>query len=333
MDASPYLCAGDGSRLLVALPRAATAHWSLKGSSRLFYADDTILSDIAHVGIWDYRREELPKWMVGFESNAPVGLFDRTSMQKIEPLVSNSVLPGGKVLHSKHAPYAAQRRLAHACVDAWLSQSDSSWSSYAEAPDRLKALLVPAAMVSVNWTLGGSVMSSRLEALASLDLQIGGKPNPLSFMFDEARDGIERPNYFNVSTVARACQTIVSYTAMRLRRRLHIAHKVKRRKDRIYWRFDPLTRDLVNVLSGQHLRLQERIDRAKTSNRPSASGGRIWRFQYEDSEFSYPLVVFSKALPSRGNLQFVWVVDHERSKALWGKRVDAICRPSAFGSG
>lgn len=166
----------------------------LKGLSRLFYADETILTDIAHVGIWDHRPQELPNWSVSSATewpDGPIGLFDRTRMEKIAPLASNSVLPGGYASRVRYTPYAVQRRLAHACVDAWLSQSDPSWS-YSEAPDRLDALSVPAAMVSISWTLAGSVRESRLEALASLDPQLGGKPNPLSFMFDEENDGISR---------------------------------------------------------------------------------------------------------------------------------------------
>jgi hypothetical protein len=281
MEARSYLGADDGSRLLVALPKAAGVRWNLKGLSRLFYADETILTDIPHVGIWDARPQELAKWSVNLESNAPLGLFDRASMEKIAPLNSNSVLPGGIVSRERYTPYALQRRLAHACVDAW--QSDPSWSC-AEAPDRHDAISAPAAMVSVAWTLAGSVMPSRLEALASLDPQISGKPNPLSFMFDEENDGIERGSSSFVTTG--------------------------------FWRFDPPTRSLVNVFSGQRLRLRERIKPAGTGNQPAARD-ESWRFQYEDSEFSYPLVVFSQVIAARGDLQFAWVVDHQRSKALW----------------
>jgi hypothetical protein len=284
-----YLSADDGSRLLVALPKAASVRWSLKGLSRLFYADETILTDIPHVGIGDARRQELPNWSVMNlevyrESDAPLGLFDRTRMEKIAPLASNSVLPGGTVSQVPYTPHDVQRRLAHACVDAWLSQSDSSWS-YAEAPDRLEALSVPAAMAFIAWTLAGSVMPSRLEALTSVDPQLGGKPNPLSFMFDEDNDGINRASSSFVTSG--------------------------------FWRFDPPTRSLVNVLSGQRLRLRERINQAETANQPAARGGRIWRFEYEDSELSYPLVVFSQLASARGDLRFVWVLDHEWSKVLW----------------
>ena len=287
IDSWSYLGAENGSRLLVALPKAANLRWNLKGLSRLFYADETILTDIAHVGIWDHRPQELPNWSVSSATewpDGPIGLFDRTRMEKIAPLASNSVLPGGYASRVRYTPYAVQRRLAHACVDAWLSQSDPSWS-YSEAPDRLDALSVPAAMVSISWTLAGSVMESRLEALASLDPQLGGKPNPLSFMFDEENDGISRgsSSFFTMG----------------------------------FWCFDPASRSLVNVRSGQRLRLLERINQAETGKQPAARGGRIWRFQYEDSEFSYPLVVFSQVMAARGSLQFAWVVDHERSKALW----------------
>jgi hypothetical protein len=193
-------------------------------------------------------------------------------------------LPGGTVSRAQYTPYAVERRLAHACMDAWLSQPDPSWY-YAESPDRLKALSVPAAMASIGWTLAGSVVPSRLEALASLDPQLGGKPNPLSFMFDEEKDGIERGSS-SFSTFG-------------------------------FWRFDPGTRSLFNILSDQRLRLRERINQAETGNEPASRGGMIWRFQYEDSELSYPLVVFSQVVAARGNLRFLWVVDHERSKALW----------------
>src|SRR5262249_41975098 len=84
-----------------------------------------------------------------------------------------------------------------------------------------------------------------------------------------------------------------------------------------FWRFDPPSRSLVNVRSGQRLRFRERINQAETGNQPAARAGRIWRFQYEDSELSYPLVVSSQVMAARGDLQFAWVVDHERSKALW----------------
>ena len=64
IDSWSYLGADNGSRLLVALPKAAGVRWNLKGLSRLFYADETILTDIAHVGIWDHRPQELPSWSV-----------------------------------------------------------------------------------------------------------------------------------------------------------------------------------------------------------------------------------------------------------------------------
>ena len=284
IEARPYLRAEDGSRLLVALPKAEGVRWNLKALSRLFYADETFLTDIPHVGISDHRRQELPHWSAMFESNTPLGIFDRSRLEKIAPLASNSVLPGGTISRARYTPYAVQRRLALACMDAWLSQTDPSWS-YAETPDRPEALSVPAAMFFVDWPLAGSVMPSRLEALASLDPQLGGKPNPLSFMFDEENDGISRGSSSFVTTG--------------------------------FWRFDPPSRSLVNVRSGQRLRLRERINQAETGNQPTTRGGRIWRFQYEDSELSYPLVVFSQVMAARGDLQFAWVVDHERSKALW----------------
>jgi hypothetical protein len=287
MAVRSYLGVDDGSRLLVALPKAASVRWNLKGLSRLFYADDTIITDIAHVGISDHRSQELPNWSVSLDTesrDAPLGLFDRARIEKIAPLASNSVLPRGTLSRAQYTPYAVQRRLAHACVDAWLSQSDRSWS-YAEGPDRLDALAVPAAMVFVSWTLAGSVVPSRIEALASLEPQLGGKPNPLSFMFDEENDGIERGSSSFFTTG--------------------------------FWRFDPATRTLVNVRSGQRLRLQEQINQEETGNRPAARGGRIRRFQYEDSKLSYPLVVFSRVGADRGSLPVVWVVDHERSKTLW----------------
>ncbi len=282
-----YLGTDDGSRLLVALPKAASMRLNLKGLSRLFYADETILSDISLAGIWDHRCKELPIWAVGLDigrRDSPLGLFDRTKMEKILPLVPNTELPGGNVSRAQHTPYAAQRRLAHACVDAWLSQSDTSWS-YDETSERLEAGSMPAAMVSISWPLAGCVMPSKLEALASLDPQIGGKPNPLRFMFDEENDGIQRGSS--------------SFITMG------------------FWRFDPTTRSLVNVLSGQRLRLRERINQAETGDQPIVRSGRIWWFQYEDGELSYPLVVLSQAAAARGNLQFTWVVDHEQSKALW----------------
>jgi hypothetical protein len=284
IETRSYLGTDDASRLLVSLPKAASARRNLKGLSRLFFADETIVTDIPDVGIRDVRRNELPEWSVNPASDPPLGLFDRTKMEKIAPLASNSVLPGGTISRARYTPYAVERRLAHACVDAWLSQSDPSWS-YAEAPDRLDALSVPAAMVSIAWTLAGSDVPSRLEALASLEPQLGGKPNPLSFMFDEENDGIERgsSSFFTMG----------------------------------FWRFDPPTRSLVNVLSGQRVRWREHINQAETGSQPAARGGRIWRFQYEDSAFSYPLVVSSQLTGARGRLQFAWVVDHERSKALW----------------
>ncbi|HLG84697.1 MAG TPA: hypothetical protein VKY22_27140 [Bradyrhizobium sp.] len=288
-----YLGVANGSRLLVALPKALSVRLNLKGLSRLFYADETILTDNIHVGLWDFRRDELPGWSVSFDTecrDAPCGLFDRTKMENIAPLASNSVLPGGKISSARYTPYAVQRRLAQACVDAWLSQSDRSWSC-AETPDRPEVISVPAAMASISWTLAGSVMPSKLEALASLEPKLGGKPNPLSFMFDEENDGIERgsSSFFTAG----------------------------------FWRFDPPSRGLVNVLSGQRLVLRERINQVETGNQPAAKGGRIWRFQYEDSECSYPLVVISRLAAQHvlgaGDLTLVWEVDHERSKALWQK--------------
>lgn len=284
IEARPYLRAENGSRLLVALPKAEGVHWNLKALSRLFYADETFLADIPHVGISDHRREELPNWLTMFGNDTPLGIFDRSRMEKIAPLTLDSVLPGGNIISVRYTPYAVQRPLARACMDAWLSQSDPSWS-YSEAPDRLEALSVPAAMFFVDWPLAGSVMPSRLEALASLDPQLGGKPNPLSFMFDEENDGISRgsSSFFTAG----------------------------------FWRFDPASNSLVNVRSGQRLRLRGRIDGAEAGSQPAARGGRIWRFQYEDGKFSYPLVVFSEVMAARGDLQFAWVVDHERSKAFW----------------
>jgi hypothetical protein len=283
MERASYLGTDDGSRLLVALPKAGNVRWSLKGLSRLFYADETILTDVISVGIGDARRQELPHWSVTFQCDAPLGLFDRTRLERIVPLPFETTLPGGFFSRTEHTPYAAQRQLAHACVDAWLSQSDPCWSY--DGPERIEVLSVPAAMAFIDWKLAGAVVPSRLEALASLDPQVGGKPNPLSFMFDEENDGIERgaSSFFTMG----------------------------------FWRFDPPTRSLVNVLSGQSLRLRERLNQADTGNQPAARGASIWRFQYEDSEFSYPLVVSSQFIGARGNLQFAWVVDHEQSKALW----------------
>jgi len=285
METRSYLGTEDASRLLVALPKVAGAPWSLKGPFRLFYADESILADIAYVGIWDARGQELPHWSVRLNSNTPLGIFDRSKVEKIAPLTSNNVFPDGTIIHAQHTPYAVERQLAHACVDALLSQPDPSWSC-AEPSDRLAISSVPATMVSITWTLGGSITESRLEALASLDPRLGGKPNPLSFMFDEEKDGIERgsSSFFTAG----------------------------------FWRFDPPARSLVNVLSGQRLRLEERINHAAADNQPAARGGRMWRFRYEDSEFSYPLVVFSQVRPVVvGSLQFEWVLDHERSMALW----------------
>jgi hypothetical protein len=281
METRPYLGTEDGSRLLIALPKAEGAR---KGPSRLFYADETILADIAHVGRPDAQRQELARWSVMLESNTPLGIFDRTKVEKIAPVTSNIVFPDGTIFQTQHTPYAVQRQLAHACVDACLSQTDPCWSC-AEPSDWQAGSSVSAAMVSMAWTVGGSFLGSHLVALTSLDAQIDGKPNPLSFMFDEENDGIERgsSSFFTVG----------------------------------YWRFDPPTRSLVNVLSGQRLRLEERINHAEKGNQPAARGERMWRFRYEDSEFSYPLVVFSQVRAGLGSLQFDWVLDHEQSMALW----------------
>ena len=279
-----HLGTDDGSRLLAALPAAGNRRWNLKGLTRLLYADETAVADVAHVGIWDHRRWELPKWSVLLTNGTPEYLFDKITNQKIEMVASKSVLPGGTVSKAGYTPYFLERRLAHACVDAWLSQSDPSWS-YADVPDRHDAMSVPAAMVSVSWTLGGSVQSSHLEALASLDAELGGKPNPLSFMFDEENDGI-----------ARGSSSFVTAG---------------------FWRFEPATRSLVNMLSGQRLRYQEHLNVSETHGQSVARGGRVWLFRYEDSDFAYPLVVLSRLLRATGVLVYGWIVDHERSKVLW----------------
>src|SRR5262249_53513423 len=106
IEARPYLGDEDGSRLLVALPKAGGAPWAVKGLSRLFYADETILTDILHAGISGAGPRELPEWSVRPERDAPLGLFDRTRMEKVALLASNGVLRGGTVFTAQCVPYA-----------------------------------------------------------------------------------------------------------------------------------------------------------------------------------------------------------------------------------
>ncbi len=283
--ARPCLSADDGSRLLVALPKATNVRWSLKGLTRLLYVDEVVIADVIHVGIWDARPRELPNWSVVLNNDTPVGLIDRSTGVRIDKVESTRMLPGALVVTTQHVPYWLERRLLHACVDAWLSQSDPSWS-LAEGMGQPEALFKPAAMASVFWELAGSEQPSRLEALASLDAELGGKPNPLAFMFDEEHDGIVRGSS---PLLVVGC-----------------------------WQFEPTTNKLVNTLSGQCLRFRERLNIADTQNQPAARGGRIWLFRYEDGATEYPLVVISNVLGgASGSLRFGWTVDHERSKTLW----------------
>ena len=289
MSVQPSLASEDGRRLLVALPKAEGVRWSLRGLSRLFYADEKIVSDLIHVGIWDHRPHELPTWSVRFETVGSHELFDRVTMETIAPLRSNSTvpgsersIPGGLVDHARYLPLTLQRRLAHGCIDAWLLQSDPSWSFSSTA--EIDAALARSAMASIDWKLAGSVMPSRLEALNTLAPDIGGKPNPLAFMFDEEKDGIERVSTAFVTTG--------------------------------FWQFDPAARSLVNLRSGQKLRFCERIDFA-AAGITRLGNGEGWRFQYEDGGLSYPLVVFQETSSTMGVLSARWLLDHQQSKALW----------------
>jgi hypothetical protein len=135
--------------------------------------------------------------------------------------------------------------------------------------------------------LAGSIMPSRLEAGCSLADPINGLPNPLAYMFDEEHDGVVR------QSSAFATEG--------------------------FWRFDPPTRSLVNAFTGQRVGFQERLDLDGDATLPAPPGAKVWRFQYEDGDLHYPLIVLSEGRASSGSLHYVWYLDHERSKAIWQK--------------
>jgi hypothetical protein len=133
-----------------------------------------------------------------------------------------------------------------------------------------------------GWELGGSVMPSRLEAAKSLE-PVNGQSNQLAYMFDQD-DGIIRS--------ATAFET------------------------EGYWRFDPLTQSLCNSASSQRVTFQGTVAHdGKTASMPGVS--KIWRFQYEDDDVRYPIVVLSKITSSDGAIRCDWLIDHDQSLLLW----------------
>jgi hypothetical protein len=90
-----------------------------------------------------------------------------------------------------------------------------------------------------------------------------------------------------------------------------------------YWRFDPSTQSLCNSISRQRVTLQANLE-------PKPDFHRTWRFQYEDDDVRYPIVVRSRITPSNGTLQTDWIIDHDQSLLLW-RQIEGNGEIPAFG--
>jgi hypothetical protein len=276
-----YLTTEDRSRLLVALPKAEI-RLHLKRMSRLLYIDKNIVTDALHIGVYDSRPSELPTWTTGFAKDTAFPLLDRLTGAPIPWVASNSRMPTGITVRVDHMPYAVTRKLGRAVLDALLPYPDVEWMP-PETPDTAgKVSSTPSIAFMSEWELGGSVMPSRLEATKSLE-PLNDRPNQLAYMFDQ-NDGINR-------------SATVFETAG-------------------YWRFDPSTQSLCNSVSGQRVTFQGAVphDRSATSI-PGVR--KAWRFQYDDDDHRYPIVVLPALTSGRGALQCVWFIDHDQSLLLW----------------
>jgi hypothetical protein len=290
-----YLTTEDRSRLLVALPKAEIG-FSLKRISRFLYIDRDIVTDALHMGIYDFRNSELPKWTAVLAKNTPFGLFDRSTGASIPWATSTTKMPTGSVVHVDHAPYAVTRKLAHATVDAWLSHPETAWVSSTASEPADEVSSTPSMVFISDWELGGSAMPSKLEAGKSLEEPLNGPSNQLRYIFDEY-DGIVRSS--------SAFQT------------------------EGYWRFDPSTQSLYNSTSSQRVRFLGTMPHDR--NTASTQGvSKIFRLQYEDDGNRYPIAVLSKVTSSGGTLQCVWFIDHDQSLLLWQQLQNSHALP-AFG--
>ena len=159
-------------------------------------------------------------------------------------------------------PYAVLRKLGPAIVDACLSHPGAEWMPAAD-PGAGEEVSSSRSIVDIGgWELGGSVMPSHLEAAKSLE-PLNGQLNQLAYRFGQ-HDGIIRS--------ATSFET------------------------EGYWRFDPSTQSLCNSISSQRVTFQGKA--ASSGNAASIPGVlRIWRFQYEDDDVRYPIVVEKRLLP------------------------------------
>jgi hypothetical protein len=280
----PYLTTRDHSRILIAQV-STDAEFRLKGTRRFLYADRDIFNDTMHVGVQEVTSHRSPQWTEYAAKDTPFGLVERGTSARFVSSADEQAPRDGFASRVDFVPYAIVRRLAQACLDAWLAFPDAPWMS-AGAPDAAEAIgASPATMMIVDWELGGSSKPSRLEAASSLQDPLHDRPNHLRDLFDEENDGLIR------ATTAFASDGC--------------------------WSFDPESRTLVNELSGQHVTFQGSVEDNGVATAASLGGEKRYRFRYEDREARYPLLVSVQATTFSGNAHYEWLIDHEASRAEW----------------
>jgi hypothetical protein len=85
----------------------------------------------------------------------------------------------------------------------------------------------------------------------------------------------------------------------------------------------------VNIDSGQTLRFRGYEAKKSDIRLPLLpEQTKVWHFSYEDGNQEYPLVVSLKVEVVRGALRYIWIIDHESSRAEWQNLAYGQTRPS-----
>src|SRR5262245_32584686 len=97
------------------------------------------------------------------------------------------------------------------------------------------------------------------------------------------------------------------------------------------WRYNGEHAAMLLTTTGQRVRYIVRADRDDTLGL-TESRNRYWmRFEYEDRDVRYPLLVEWRSVPSKdAKRPLVWRVDHVRSAELWQREASLTSSPPSY---